>query len=117
VREVDLLFFDTTSTYFERDEPERGEGAFRVFGHSKDHRPDLPQIVIGLAVRRSSTAVRHPSRKSLPAWRSRARQRAVGADAILHRLASVIGTRERRRSWRDGRSEQPRRSRWLAAQD
>ena len=48
--EVDLLFFDTTSTYFERDEPESGEGAFRVFGHSKDHRPDLPQIVIGLAV-------------------------------------------------------------------
>jgi hypothetical protein len=50
--EVDLLFFDTTSTYFERDEPERGDGAFRVFGHSKDHRPDLPQIVIGLAVTR-----------------------------------------------------------------
>src|SRR5512133_2860260 len=50
--EVDLLFFDTTSTYFERDEPETGEGAFRVFGHSKDHRPDLPQIVIGLAVTR-----------------------------------------------------------------
>ena len=47
--EVDLLFFDTTSTYFERDEPETGEGAFGVFGHSKDHRRDLPQIVIGLA--------------------------------------------------------------------
>src|SRR5205085_8186930 len=44
--EVDLLFFDTTSTYFERDEPETGDGAFRVYGHSKDHRPDLPQIVI-----------------------------------------------------------------------
>ena len=56
--EVDLLFFDTTSTYFERDEPERGEGAFRVFGHSKDHRPDLPQIVIGLAVTREGIPVR-----------------------------------------------------------
>jgi hypothetical protein len=56
--EVDLLFFDTTSTYFERDEPERGEGAFRVFGHSKDHRPDLPQIVIGLAVTREGVPVR-----------------------------------------------------------
>jgi hypothetical protein len=56
--EVDLLFFDTTSTYFERDESEQGEGAFRVFGHSKDHRPDLPQIVIGLAVTREGIPVR-----------------------------------------------------------
>lgn len=56
--EVDLLFFDTTSTYFERDEPESGDRAFRVYGHSKDHRPDLPQIVIGLAVTREGTPVR-----------------------------------------------------------
>jgi hypothetical protein len=56
--EVDLLFFDTTSTYFERDEPETGESAFRVFGHSKDNRPDLPQIVIGLAVTREGIPVR-----------------------------------------------------------
>jgi hypothetical protein len=56
--EVDLLFFDTTSTYFERDEPEDGEDAFRLYGHSKDHRPDLPQIVIGLAVTREGIPVR-----------------------------------------------------------
>ena len=56
--EVDLLFFDTTSTYFERDDEEAGEGAFRVYGHSKDHRPDLPQIVIGLAVTREGIPVR-----------------------------------------------------------
>src|ERR687892_510110 len=43
--EVDLLFFDTTSTYFERDTEEEGEHAFRCYGHFKDHRPDLPQIV------------------------------------------------------------------------
>jgi len=60
--EVDLLFFDTTSTYFERDEPdaegEDGAPAFRAFGHSKDHRPDLPQVVIGLAVTREGIPVR-----------------------------------------------------------
>jgi hypothetical protein len=56
--EVDLLFFDTTSTYFERDEPEQGDDAFRVYGHSKDHRPDLPQVVIGLAVTREGIPVR-----------------------------------------------------------
>jgi Transposase DDE domain len=56
--EVDLLLFDTTSTYFERDRSEAGEGAFRVLGHSKDHRDDLPQVVIGLAVTREGIPVR-----------------------------------------------------------
>jgi len=56
--EVDLLFFDTTSTFFQRDSEESGPGAFRVYGHSKDHRPDLPQVVIGLAVTREGIPVR-----------------------------------------------------------
>src|SRR6266498_184661 len=65
--EVDLLFFDTTSTYFEaddedQDEPDQGAGAgragFRRYGKSKDHRDDLPQIVIGLAVTRTGIPVR-----------------------------------------------------------
>jgi Transposase DDE domain len=90
--EVDLLFFDTTSTYFEIDSPDAavvrdatgaalpedtgtqdantpgaepdagGEAppvaAFRSFGHSKDHRPDLPQIVIGMAVTRTGIPIR-----------------------------------------------------------
>src|SRR5256885_13094035 len=56
--EVDLLFFDTTSTYFERDDEDGGDEAFRRFGHSKDHRPDLPQIVIGLAVTKEGIPVR-----------------------------------------------------------
>lgn len=62
--EVDLLFFDTTSTYFERDtedpdpDGEDGTPGFRRYGHSKDHRRDLPQIVIGLAVTREGIPVR-----------------------------------------------------------
>jgi Transposase DDE domain len=81
--EVDLLFFDTTSTYFELDEPaapiardQRGHGlpetadsaaghgdgakpaGFRSSGHSKDHRDDLPQIVVGMAVTRTGIPVR-----------------------------------------------------------
>jgi Transposase DDE domain len=56
--EVDLLFFDTTSTYFERDAEEAGAGGFRRYGKSKDHRDDLPQIVIGLAVTREGIPVR-----------------------------------------------------------
>jgi Transposase DDE domain len=82
--EVDLLFFDTTSTYFELDEPDtpiardprglplpqagddNGQGGddgadtagFRSYGHSKDHRGDLPQVVVGMAVTRRGIPVR-----------------------------------------------------------
>ena len=40
---LDLVFFDTTSIYFE------GAGGERLgqFGHSKDHRPDRHQMVVG----------------------------------------------------------------------
>jgi len=70
--EVDLLFFDTTSTYFEVEDADedalrdwRGEtvtgeddadpgktAGFRTHGKSKDSRDDLPQVVIGMAVTR-----------------------------------------------------------------
>lgn len=44
---VDLVFFDTTSTYFE------GEGSrLRRYGFSKDHRPDRVQIVVGVVMSR-----------------------------------------------------------------
>jgi hypothetical protein len=94
--EVDLLFFDTTSTYFETGEPDlpaarddhgrrldeqpdhdqqlsdpantetSGDGgggeenvkSFRAYGKSKDHRPDLPQVVIGMAVTRTGIPIR-----------------------------------------------------------
>jgi hypothetical protein len=57
--EVDLLFFDTTSTYFEIEEPDEEEDeGLRRWGHSKDHRPDAPQVVIGLAVTRTGIPVR-----------------------------------------------------------
>ncbi len=60
--EVDLLFFDTTSTYFETetaDVPSEGETVgFRTWGKSKDHRGDLPQVVIGMAVTREGIPIR-----------------------------------------------------------
>ncbi|MGH3950443.1 MAG: IS1634 family transposase [Pseudonocardiaceae bacterium] len=95
--EVDLLFFDTTSTYFETEvadgplwrdaqgrpiptgRPADGTGTdgnppdgpdqkppvgavkqtgFRTHGKSKDHRDDLPQVVIGMAVTRDGIPVR-----------------------------------------------------------
>ena len=75
--EVDLLFFDTASTYFELEDADeevapnwRGEGpgdkdadpdqaaGFRAHGKSQDRRDDLPKIVIGLAVTRDGIPVR-----------------------------------------------------------
>jgi Transposase DDE domain len=60
--EVDLLFFDTTSTYFEIDESDPpsadADKGFRTYGHSKDHRRDLPQVLIGLAVTREGIPIR-----------------------------------------------------------
>src|SRR5271165_187630 len=44
--EVDLVFFDTTSLYFEG----RGGESIGKRGHSKDHRPDLYQMVVGMAL-------------------------------------------------------------------
>lgn len=61
--EVDLLFFDTTSTYFETEAhdpptPKANRGFRCRSQHSKDHRPDLPQVVIGLAVTRDGIPIR-----------------------------------------------------------
>jgi hypothetical protein len=43
---VDLVFFDTTSIYFEG----RGGETLGRYGHSKDHRPDLRQMIVGMAL-------------------------------------------------------------------
>ena len=53
---VDLIFFDTTNTYFEIEEP--GPSELKSYGKSKDKRDDLPQVTIGLAVTREGIPVR-----------------------------------------------------------
>ncbi len=63
--DLDIVFVDTTSTYFELDIPDElaalqdtvdddgvcrpVEQGKRAFGHSKDFRTDLPQVVIAMA--------------------------------------------------------------------
>jgi hypothetical protein len=77
--EVDLILFDTTSTFWqtetaddaligddldeavadgEDDAATAVESAVRTFGHSKDHRRDLRQVIIGMAVTREGIPVR-----------------------------------------------------------
>jgi hypothetical protein len=83
--EIDLIFFDSTSTYWERDSADdpvardsRGEpmaegspeavslGGFRTWGHSKDHREDRPQVVIGMAVTRGGIPIRTGAGRATP---------------------------------------------------
>jgi hypothetical protein len=72
--DLDIVFVDTTSTYWEVDgvdgladlAEQAGddevtnpvEAGRRAFGHSKDFRADLPQVVIAMAVTRDGTPVR-----------------------------------------------------------
>jgi len=76
--EVDLLFFDTTSTYVEIDEADEpvardehghtladpadphaaSHKGFRSYGKSKDSRDDLPQVIVAMAVTRDGIPVR-----------------------------------------------------------
>jgi len=72
--DLDIIFVDTTSTYWEVDGADEladlqdkvdddgvsrpVENGARAFGHSKDHRTDLPQVVIAMAVTRDGVPVR-----------------------------------------------------------
>jgi hypothetical protein len=64
--DVDLIFYDTTTAYFEIDEPDETEQEFagrlyaplRRRGHSKEGRDNQPQVIIALAVTRDGMPVR-----------------------------------------------------------
>ena len=72
--DVDIVFAVTTSTYWEMevaaglaetaagddgdDDSLPEQAGTRLFGHSKDHRDDLPQVVIAMAVTRDGIPVR-----------------------------------------------------------
>jgi hypothetical protein len=51
--ELDLVFFDTTSTYFEGTSLQ----GFAKLGKSKDHRPDHLQLVIGVVMRKDGLPI------------------------------------------------------------
>jgi hypothetical protein len=64
--DVDLIFYDTTTAYFEIDEPDEDaqEWAGRLYaplrrrGHNKEGRDNQPQVIIALAVTRDGMPVR-----------------------------------------------------------
>jgi hypothetical protein len=64
--DVDLIFYDTTTAYFEIDEPDEQEqlwagklyAPLRRRGHNKEGRDNQPQVIIALAVTRDGMPVR-----------------------------------------------------------
>ena len=64
--DVDLIFYDTTTAYFEIDEPDehcelwggRLYAPLRRRGHNKEGRDNQPQVIIALAVTRDGMPVR-----------------------------------------------------------
>jgi len=123
--DLDIVFFDTTSIYFE------GEGGETIGqrGHSKDHRPDLNQMVVawvldttairsaansGLATRRREEPGSHrgtpedPVRNRIGLHRCRPRMISAEtlADVELRKWQYILGVRMRS-------STEPRRW-WLA---
>ena len=55
---MDLIFYDTTTLYFETDEEDEEEGGLRMRGHNKEGRDGNPQVVVGMAVTRDGLPVK-----------------------------------------------------------
>lgn len=55
--DLDLIFLDTTNTYFETDEDISDSGLLKR-GHSKDGHPELPLVSIAFAVTKSGIPIR-----------------------------------------------------------
>lgn len=92
--DVDLIFYDTTTAYFEIDEADEDEQTWagRLFaplrrrGHSKEGRDNQPQVIIALAVTRDGMPVR--------SW-------VLPGDTAD--VTTVAGIKEDLRAWRLGR--------------
>ena len=56
--DVDVIFLDTTNTYFEC-KPDTGVVSLKKLGYSKDKHPELPLVSIAFAVTRDGIPVRH----------------------------------------------------------
>lgn len=55
--DVDIVFYDTTSSYFEREEADK---EIANDGFSKDHRSDRKQAIIGLLMTKQGIPIDHP---------------------------------------------------------
>ena len=54
--DVDLVFFDTTSIYFEG---QKAAGEIGEYGYSKDRRPDRKQIILGMIMSKDGRPIGH----------------------------------------------------------
>ena len=119
-----IYLYDLTSTYFEGECARNGKARR---GHSRDHRADCKQVVVGLVVSREGFPIAHEvfagnaqDRATLPAMLDRLSERAglrPGATGVVDRgmafddnLAEITD----RKLHYVVASRQPERDRWLA---
>lgn len=56
-QELDVVFYDLTTLYFESANDHPDDGELRRFGYSKNHREDLTQVILGLLVDKDGVPV------------------------------------------------------------
>lgn len=79
-QKVDVVFFDTTSVYLEGE----ARGELVRYGYSRDHRPDRPQITIGLLMLQDGTPIAH---EVLPGNTADVLAFAQAIESLKHRFA------------------------------
>ena len=107
--DVDLIFYDTTTVYFEIDEADEFAEQFagklyaplRQRGHSKEGRDNQPQVIIALAVTRDGMPVRSWVLPGNTADVMTVARQAFRQHGLTHRNAERI--KDDLRAWRLGR--------------
>lgn len=56
-QELDVVFYDLTTLYFESTNDNPADGELRRFGYSKEHKSDLTQVMLGLLVDKDGVPV------------------------------------------------------------
>jgi hypothetical protein len=109
--DVDLIFYDTTTAYFEIDEPDENEQEWggRIYaplrrrGHSQEGRDNQPQAIIALAVTRDGMPVRSWARLAKVPMASAIGMQDEGLPGNTADVTTVARIKDDLRAWRLGR--------------
>ena len=109
--DVDLIFYDTTTAYFEIDEPDehcelwggRLFAPLRQWGHNKEGRDNQPQVIIAMAVTRDGMPVRSWARLAKVPPASAGGMPDEGLPGNTADVATVARIKQDLHAWRLGR--------------
>src|ERR1700759_5646350 len=109
--DVDLIFYDTPTAYFEIDEPDehcelwggRLFAPLRQWGHNKEGRDNQPQVIIAMAVTRDGMPVRSWARLAKVPPASAGGMPDEGLPGNTADVATVARIKQDLHAWRLGR--------------